>query len=1070
MTKDQAKENIKLLIEKFTSQIEFYKSNNYNEARTRQDFINPFFEALGWDIENKKQQLETYRDVKLEDKQKVKENGKSSTKAPDFSFNINGKSKFFVEAKRPSVPIRENPEPALQVRNYAWNAKLSISLVTDFEEFAIYDCTRKPKNIENANAKRLKYIYYTDYINDFDFIYDTFSYESVLNQSIENYAKSKINFKTAEPVDKEFLKSLETWREYLATTIALRNNTLEDEEINFAVQQTIDRIVFLKVCEDRKIEPENNLFNLTKSGNFYQNLYQYFQIADQKYNSGLFDFKKDTITNKLEIDNKVIRNIITELYGKSKEDEKEYGYNFAIIPVEILGLAYEQFLGKVIRLTTAHHAKIEEKPDVRKAGGVYYTPEYIVEYIIKQTVGKLIEGKTPAEISKIKILDPSCGSGSFLLGAYQYLLDFHLTYYHAEKSVGFQKSGSLENPLTPDGFLTSKEKKRILLNNIFGVDIDAQAVEVTKLSLLLKALEGETETSIKTSLQIYNERVLPTIDLNIQCGNSLIGTDFYNTELFLTPKEERKINVFDWQEAFPDVFNRKIVDKNDELKKIVEKAKTHAEKALQYVSEIESKLISVNEPIAEYTISGGFDCIIGNPPYIKIQNLTENQPNGTLDYFKKNYISAQSGNFDIYVMFIEKSYKLLNKNGILGYILPHKFFNAQYGINIRYLIAKGKNISEIVYFNDIQIFDNATTYTCLLFLKKKAQERFDFYNVKNIDTWKAHKFQIPDVIEINKLNDKEWNFNFGVSENVFDKINQLPYKLGDIAKIFVGLQTSADPVYILTLIRENEHTFSIFSKATKKEYEIEKDILKPLLKGSEIKRNLVSDIQNLILFPYRANNGKMVLISEQEFKLNYPLAWEYLKENKKKLLNRANVDNINWWHFPYPKNLAEMSNPKILTQVLAKKASFTYDKKADFCFVGGGNAGGYGLIPLEHFALSPYYLIGLLNSTLLDTYLQTISTPFRGGFFSYAKRFIEKIPIKVPDFENEMEKKIHDDISKMVEALHELNKRKNDAKLNTEIEQLDRRIKSIEKDLNKAIYELYNITDEEIQILENISN
>jgi len=277
---------------------------------------------------------------------------------------------------------------------------------------------------------------------------------------------------------------------------------------------------------------------LIKQGNLYSNLFDYFKIADHKYNSGLFDFKKDKITEKIVVENKIIKTIITELF--------EGGYNFAVIPVEILGYAYEQFLGKVIRLTAAHHAKIEEKIEVRKSGGVYYTPDYIVQYIVENTVGKLIEHKTPEQISELKILDPACGSGSFLLGAYQYLLDYHLKYYYDNKT----KLKLKDNPITPNGGLSSKEKKRILLNNIHGVDIDTQAVEVTKLSLLLKALEGETEASIQTSLQMFNERVLPNIETNIQCGNSLISSDFYKDGIFITPKEQRKVNVFDWIENF----------------------------------------------------------------------------------------------------------------------------------------------------------------------------------------------------------------------------------------------------------------------------------------------------------------------------------------------------------------------------------------------------------------------------------------------------------------------------------------------------------------------------------------
>ncbi len=626
MTKEQAKEKLQQLVDKFSSQIDYYKSINYNETQTRRDFIDPFFAALGWDIDNEKQQLETYRDVRHEDRLKI--NGHS--KAPDYSFNMNGKRKFFVEAKKPSVPIKENPEPALQVRYYGWNAKLDISIVTDFEEFAIYDCTKKIRKSDGAMSKRLKYIYFTEYITQFDFIWETFAYENVVNKSIENFVNSKIDFKTAEPVDKEFLQSLNNWREYLATSIALKNKQLGDEEINFAVQQIIDRIVFLRVCEDRKIEQEGILVEISKSkGSVYQNLFAYFLIADHKYNSGLFDFNKDKITEHLEIDNKVIKNIISELY--------ETGYNFAIIPVEILGYAYEQFLGKIIRLTATHHAVIEEKPEVRKAGGVYYTPDYIVNYIVQSTVGQLIENKTPEEISQIKILDPSCGSGSFLLGAYQYLLDYHLKYYNTE-SARFQNSGCFKNPLTPQGELSSQEKKRILLNNIFGLDIDTQAVEVTKLSLLLKALEGETETSIQTSLQIFNERALPNIESNVQCGNSLIAPDFYHDGLFLTPKEERKINVFDWRMTFTDVFKQ-----------------------------------------------NGFDCVIGNPPYGAELMKAEQM------YLEKKY---KIGNTDTAALFLMQAKILLKNNGLNMYIIPKSFTFASNWTKARDVLLS--DINEIV--------------------------------------------------------------------------------------------------------------------------------------------------------------------------------------------------------------------------------------------------------------------------------------------------------------------------------------------------------------------------------------
>ncbi|MCI0474070.1 MAG: N-6 DNA methylase, partial [Ignavibacteria bacterium] len=383
------------------------------------DFIDPFFKALGWDMDNEQGYAEAYREVIHEDKVKIG----GATKAPDYSFRlVGGKRLFFVEAKKPSVMVKDEIPPAYQIRRYGWSAKLPISIITDFEEFAIYDCTKKPNPTDKASTARIRYLTYREYLPEFDFIWETFSKEQVLKGSFDKFVQSDTRKKGTATVDKDFLQSLDSWRTYLATSIANNNKQLDEDEINYAVQQTIDRIIFLRIAEDRGVETYGNLKEALTHGEYYHNLFVQFRKADDKYNSGIFDFKKDRISEHLKIENKVIKTILNELYFPSP-------YAFDAMPVEILGTAYEQFLGKVIRITPAHHVKIEQKPEVRKAGGVYYTPQYIVEYIVKNTVGKLIEGKTPKEINKIKIVDPACGSGSFLLGAYQYLLDYHKNYY-----------------------------------------------------------------------------------------------------------------------------------------------------------------------------------------------------------------------------------------------------------------------------------------------------------------------------------------------------------------------------------------------------------------------------------------------------------------------------------------------------------------------------------------------------------------------------------------------------------------------------------------------------------------
>lgn len=662
--KETAYKIISELVERFTDQYDSYKKADYNETLTRRDFIDPFFKSLGWDIDNSQGYAESYREVIHEDKVKVS----GATKAPDYSFRlVGGKRLFFVEAKKPSVTVKDDILPAYQIRRYGWSAKLPISIITDFEEFAVYDCTKKPKPTDKAATARIKYLTFRDYLKEFDFIWDTFSKERVLKGGLDKFVQSDTHKKGTATVDKEFLQSLDNWRKYLATSIALNNKHLDEDEINFTVQQTLDRIIFLRIAEDRSVEPYGALKHALQ-GDCYKNLFRLFQEADDKYNSGLFDFKKDRISEHLKIDNKVIKTIINELYYP------ESPYEFSVLSVEILGSAYEQFLGKVIRITPAHYVKIEEKPEVRKAGGVYYTPQYIVEYIVKNTVGKLIDGKTPKEISKIKIVDPACGSGSFLLGAFQYLLDYHKDYYSEN---GKPSKGKKDNPLTPEGNLTTAEKKRILLNNIFGVDLDVNAVEVTKLSLLLKCMEGETEASISYQQKIFHERVLPDLDNNIKSGNSLIDTDFYSEKLDFG--ENKKIKPFSWKNNFPEIFK-----------------------------------------------SGGFDVVIGNPPYIQMA-MYEWFDDDQKRYLLNKYCSSM-GRMNTFGFFIEKGINILIKDGKLGYIIPNTILTQEYYQELRNFVLKHTHIDNIVSYEKL-VFADAVVETTTLILTKgtsKAKTKISF--------------------------------------------------------------------------------------------------------------------------------------------------------------------------------------------------------------------------------------------------------------------------------------------------------------------------------------------------------
>ena len=677
---------IKTLVERFDQNREAYRSSAYNETQLRQEFLDPLFKALGWDVDNEQGYAEAYKEVVHEDAVKVG----GATKAPDYSFRIGGVRKFFVEAKRPSVGIKDDPDAAYQLRRYAWSAKLPLSILTDFEEFAVYDCRLEPNKNDKASTARTLYFTYDEYGEKWDEIAAIFSRESILKGSFDKYVESTKRKRGTAEVDDAFLKEIEAWRNVLARNIALRNPKLSNRELNFAVQRTIDRIIFLRICEDRGIEEYGQLMALQNGANSYKRLAEIFRRADERYNSGLFHFRKekdrggspDEWTLSLNIDDPVLKGIFKKLYYP------ESPYEFSVLPADILGHIYEQFLGKVIRLTPAHRAVVEAKPEVRKAGGVYYTPTYIVDYIVEHTVGKLLEGKTPKQVEKLKILDPACGSGSFLLGAYQRLLDWHRDHYveKGPEKVAKGRSPKLFQGRGGEWRLTTAEKKRILLNNIYGVDIDPQAVEVTKLSLLLKVLEGENAETIGKNLKLFHERALPDLGDNIKCGNSLIGPDFYDDkQLSLIDEEERyRINAFDWNAEFPDIFP---------------------------------------SPAGRGQGEGsGFDAVIGNPPYVR--SITLKESNYELwEYCRSAYQSASSREWDIYLVFVERGLGLLTSRGKLGYILPNKFLNSQAGENLRALLSSGRYLERIINFGAFQIFSGATTYTCLLFLDRQSLER-----------------------------------------------------------------------------------------------------------------------------------------------------------------------------------------------------------------------------------------------------------------------------------------------------------------------------------------------------------
>ena len=946
-----APEIIHQLVQQFTDNRDAYRSGRYNEAQLRQEFLNPFFEALGWDVSNRKGFSINYREVVHEDSIHIK--GSPHAKAPDYAFRLGGVRKFFVEAKKPAEDIQFDRELAYQLKVYAWNVGLPISILTDFEEFAVYDCRNKPNPSDSPAAARIMYIRFDQYLEKWDELENIFSPTAIQKGAFDRYVADTSSKKGTTHVDDAFLADIEEWRTLLARNIALRNqHVVNERQLNYAVQMTIDRIIFLRICEDRGIEPTNQLLELSKSKDIYPQMVQLFQRADLKYNSGLFHFKSekgesnhaDKLTPHLVIDDKVLKEIIKDLYYPCP-------YIFKEIPVEILGQVYEQFLGKVIRLTPGHKAVIEEKPEVRKAGGVYYTPSYIVDYIVANTVGKLVEGKSPEQVSQLKIVDPACGSGSFLLGAFQYLLDWHESWYLANQPEKWAKGK--QPALIPteggDWKLTTAEKKRILVNNIYGVDIDAQAVEVTKLSLLLKVLEEESG-----QLSLGLERVLPDLGDNIKCGNSLIGWDYFEGQLIPDEKELERVNPFDWQRNFPQVFAR-----------------------------------------------GGFDAVIGNPPYGAEYSKSENN-------YLFNKFKNQEYQIDSYLIFMEQSLIISRGKGSVGVIIPNTWLLNLLAIQIRKHLFENTSIESIVHYIK-KVFVKVTVDTEVVIFRKQFPQEDHFISIEIINK--------DNSIDSYKIPQFRWIKTDGKPVNIFEKE----------AFSLIANKLKLNPILDVNyLITQGTKPFQVGKGKPPQTKKIV--VEKPYVSTTQIDPTFKPLLRGSLINKYR-------IIWKNDYWISFG---DWLAEPR----YSANFD----------------AKEKIIIRQTGDSLIATLDKNQ---FIVRDNL--YTIVPRNNENLK--YLLGLINSSLLNWFYQKIVNPEKGEALAQVKRgHIALLPIRTIVFTNPMEVEQHDRMVALVERMLELHKR--DPQTPQEADRLQREIAATDAAIDKLVYELYGLTEEEVRIVE----
>jgi hypothetical protein len=686
---------------------------------------------------------------------------------------------------------------------------------------------------------------------------------------------------------------------------------------------------------------------------------------------------------------------------------------------------------------------------VAKAGGVKYTPEYIVRYLVDQTVGKLIAGKTPDQIAQLRFADISCGSGSVLLGMYDVLLTYHGTYYN--EHPGKARPGDC---IERDGklYLSLRKKREILLNNLYGVDIDAQAVEVTQLSLYLKLLQDETPASTQAHQMEFHETLLPSLTNNIVCGNSLIGTDILEGQLFATD-EERKLNPMNFADAFPHIFGYQSAK--------VREAESEYSVA-RSIGQEGGRRVYPSPPVE----TRGFDAIIGNPPYIRIQTMQEASP-VSVAYLASHYRAAAKGNYDIYVVFVERALSLLNSQGELGYIMPHKFFNSQYGAPLRQMLADGRHVSQIVHFGAQQVFAGATTYTCLLFLDKTGGDECRYVKVNDLDEWQKHGSGAEEgMILSERFSGAEWSFSIGPNAVLCDRLRDLPLKLGDVADIFVGLQTSADDVFILDLVEEKRQMLRLRSKILGGERTLEKGLLFPLVSGTDVRGYGELPRRQYIIFPYEVTDEHAALLDFAAIEKRYPKTAAYLLENKKRLAQRerGRFNDREWYRFGRSQNLGIQSRVKLCVPRLVDRLHAAWDAKGDH-FLDNVDVGGVTLRPQYQEQGLPY-LLALLNSRLLAWYFPSVSAPFRGGWLSANRQFLSQLPFRPVNLADPAEKRQHTEIVVKVEQMLVAKKQWAKALTDKDRTYYEGKCAGLARHIDRLVYDLYGLNEEEIRIVE----
>ena len=930
--------DIHTLIQKYESHRDYYLTEKYNETLLRSDFLDPLFELLGWDIKNKAGRSTNEREVILEEP--LKTGASENTKKPDYTFRLFAERKFFLEAKKPYVHIHEVDAPARQARRYGYTANLKISVLSNFEYLMIYDASVKVEEGDSNQKALIKNYHYTEYEDKFEELQRLLGKDSVYSGLFdEEWKDIELRLKQWS-VDKQFLKQINEWRLLLGKEILSAEPMIDMKLLGDEVQSYINKILFLRVCEDRNIETYKDLLAIADGGNF-DKLLEKFRKADTRYNSGLFEqaLSERVVCNACS----AFWSIIRQLYFP------ESPYSFSVFSSDILGHIYEIFIAEKLAIKDGELQIVKKQENEDR--DVVTTPTYIIREILRQTITPLCKDKSPKEILKLKIADIACGSGAFLLEAYQLLNDILIDYYIQHDTSKLVQIG--ENSFR----LKYAEKKQLLINCIYGVDKDFNAAEASKFGLLLKLLENEDSASL-----LNEHPILPDMSKNIFFGNSLLSSNDINAT------DANDINPFDFGTMrFDAIIGNPPYLTTEGMKNVTPKELPIYKK----------KYSSAYKQFDKYIV------------FIE-RALSLLKKNGLLGYIVPlKFMKVEAGQELRRLITSEKSLESITSFG------ANQVFSDKSNYTCLLVLKKANhdtfNYSEIKDLDQWRLLDKRQ-----LSSDSKPSESI------NEKTWPLHLDNLNEAYT--KIFENSAALVDIVGEdNVFNGIQTSANKVyifqpeSEKKGIYIFTnkgkkwdieKDATRPYFQTTRGNDSLNTYRTFKPNAR--------VIFPYRKNGEGKLEIIplKDIKKEFPKLYK-----------------YLLAHKDILNASSRDINPEPTTPNEWHRYGRHQSLDACNLPeKIIVGVLSTGDKYAVDKYSTF--VSSGGTAGYCMIALPTDSpYSIYYLQAILNSKYVEWISSLYGEIFRGGFIARGTKVLKQLPIHKIDFGNEAEHLAHDSIA-----------------------------------------------------------